>query len=242
MLVNRRRLLLSFLIRPVFAQPQLAGVRFERLGNSGSRRYLRIHGNENTAAEALRIHCKTHSGVGLIIDNKERTVKIDGLSIDPNRWFSRAGAARNLRLLNPQAPESAVDAVLAHLDTARPELLKAVEPPRGALLIAVHNNGPGYSVEDEIALSERTHLPRRTEPHEFFLCTDPRDFATLSKGPYNAVLQHRAPPPDDGSLSRYAAAHGWRYVNLEVAHGALDKQVEMLNWLTRALPEHRPAS
>lgn len=59
----------------------------------------------------------------------------------------------------------------------------------------------------------------------------------LRSGPYNAVLQSNPPPPDDGSLSRYAAAHHWRYVNLEVAHGQLDKQVEMLHWLVTTLPE-----
>ena len=56
-------------------------------------------------------------------------------------------------------------------------------------------------------------------PHAFFLCTDPRDFEVLKTSPYNVVLQQRAPAQDDGSLSRLAAARGFRYVNLEVAAG-----------------------
>ena len=45
------------------------------------------------------------------------------------------------------------------------------------------------------------------------------------------MLQQRAPAQDDGSLSRLAAARGFRYVNLEVAAGQAERQHEMLNWL-----------
>jgi hypothetical protein len=177
--------------------------------------------------------------VGLIIANTRRNVVYRGLSIDPNRWFSREGALANLRHLNPQAPAKQIDNLLEVLDRERPTLLGFIEPRHGGLLVALHNNGPAYSVEDELALSDRMHLADRAQPHEFFLCTHEADFEALASGPYNAVLQQAPPPPDDGSLSRYAAAHRWRYVNLEVTHGLLDRQVAMLDWLVRTLPEAR---
>jgi len=49
------------------------------------------------------------------------------------------------------------------------------------------------------------------------------------------VLQHSAPPSDDGSLSRLAAARGLRYVNLEVGIGHSGRQKEMLDWLEWSL-------
>ena len=67
--------------------------------------------------------------------------------------------------------------------------------------------------------------------HEFFLCTDARDFAVLKTSPYNVVLQANGPKDDDGSLSRLAAKRGFRYVNLEATLGQTEKQREMLNWL-----------
>ena len=53
------------------------------------------------------------------------------------------------------------------------------------------------------------------------------------------MLQQKAPPTDDGSLSRLAAARGRRYVNLEVGLGQTDRQKEMLDWLEWNLEEER---
>ena len=108
--------------------------------------------------------------------------------------------------------------------------MHALLPPRGGLLVALHNNSEGYSVKDEVPISEETSLRQPDDPHAFFLCTDARDFAVLKSSPYNVVLQH-APKDDDGSLSRLAAARGVRYVNLEVALGSADRQREMLRWM-----------
>jgi len=74
------------------------------------------------------------------------------------------------------------------------------------------------------------------DPHAFFLCTDPKDYAVLATSPYNVVLQQKVPPADDGSLSRLAASRGVRYVNLEVRMGNSDRQREMLRWLDWNLP------
>jgi hypothetical protein len=109
-------------------------------------------------------------------------------------------------------------------------------PRNGDVLIALHNNGPGYSVQDETGISDRTALNDAANPHEFCLCTDPADFARLATGAYNVVLQNRAPRVDDGSLSRLAALRGFRYVNIEAGLGRDQKQKAMLDWVDSALP------
>ena len=205
-----------------------------RHGHSG-RRYLHIHGNEETARDVLNQHMKTHSGIAYLIDNADRYVAVEGLKIDPNRLFSRVGAEKSLHDQNPGAAGDQVKKVLDFLDDHREKLVRRLEPGNGDLLFALHNNRD-YSVREEIAQSDDTSIAQPDRPREFFLCTDPKDFAILRKSPYNVVLQNRKPTVDDGSLSRLAAKRGFRYVNLECAIGAADAQKERVAWLEKYLP------
>jgi hypothetical protein len=166
-----------------------------------------------------------------VIESRTRLVPVDSLKLDPNRMFSRVGAKTNLTMLNADAAPHQLDQALQVLDRGREKLLRALTPPRGGITIALHNNGPGYSVTTEVPISDQTSLREPGNPHAFFLCTDPRDFDVLKTSPYNVVLQQHTPSQDDGSLSRLAAARGFRYVNLEVAAGQTERQREMLNWL-----------
>lgn len=215
----------------------LAGIRFRVLKHGkSSRRYLLIHGNEETARQVLTSHMQTAGGVAYLVQNSGRYVSLRGGQLDPNRMYSRAGAERNLRSLNPAWNEAQVSSALVDLDRHRWELLRAVWPERGDLLIAMHNNSQGYSVRDEVPISNQTALNDADNPHEFCLCTDERDYAALSRGPYNVVLQNRTNAPDDGSLSRFAAREGFRYVNIEAGLGKFDKQRGILDWVNRTLP------
>jgi len=215
---------------------ELAGIGWWRIRHgSAPLRLLRIHGNEETAREAVELLMEETAGEAWIVDSKTRHVELHGLRLDPNRMFSRAGAERNLRLLNPDAAAGAVEALLERLDREREGLLRAMAPPPGGLWIAAHNNGPGYSIDTEAPISQRVHRPQPDQRRDFFLLTRAADFEKAARGPYNAVLQDRPGGDDDGSLSRWCAARGVRYVNVEVAHGKLDKQLEMVRWLLRAL-------
>jgi hypothetical protein len=211
---------------------QLAGARF-RIVRNGNRpwRYLLIHGNEETAREVLTRHMRAHEGTAFVIENHTREVAIEGGKLDPNRMFSRAGAETNLKRLNPDWSPERLESALALLDRGREKLVRALRPPRGGLLIALHNNSPNYSVADEKPISDATSIREPDNPHAFFLCTSPEDFRKLSTSPYNVVLQQKAPKEDDGSLSRLAALQGFRYINLEVALGKATRQKEMLDWL-----------
>ncbi|MBZ5725956.1 MAG: hypothetical protein LAP87_13270 [Acidobacteriia bacterium] len=214
----------------------LAGARFRIVRNGRSkRRYLLIHGDEETARGLLLRHMQAHDGTAILIESHTRNVPIEGGQIDPNRMFSRAGAEISLKALNPDwGPERIVRA-LDLLDRGRPRLLAALFPPAGGLLVALHNNTDEYSVANEEPLSEAGSLRDREHPHAFFLCTDAGDFKILSDSPYNVVLQQHV-QEDDGSLSRLAAARGVRYVNLESRMGNRDRQEDMLAWLEWHLP------
>lgn len=215
----------------------LSDVRFRRIRNGRStRRYLVIHGDETTARDVLIDHMKTRQGDAYLVESKTRAVRPHLLEIDPNRMFSNQGASLSIERLNASAGRQTIEREVRWLAARRHQLFGALLPPAGGLLIALHNNARGYSVNEEVPISNRAHLPSPTTPHEFFLATAVSDFDLLATGPYNAVLQSEAKGEDDGSLSRLCAARGVRYVNLECALGNRKAQAEMLAWLDGLLP------
>lgn len=234
-----RREFLAFGWLPFFHRRHvaLAGARFRivRHGRS-TRHYLLIHGNEETARSALTEFLKNQPGTAYIIESHTRNVAIESGEIDPNRMFSRVGAEASLKGVNPNWTPGQVAAALRILERGREHLVRALFPPDHGLLTALHNNSPDYSVTDEVPLSDQTSLREPGNPHAFFLCTDPEDFALLSKSSYNVVLQHEKPQQDDGSLSRLAARRGVRYLNLEVRMGDQARQLEMLRYANSNLP------
>lgn len=236
---SRREALRSFGILP-FLKPkalQRGVLQFDviRRGN-GTRRYLHIHGDEATAREVLTEHMATQNGSAFLVSNNRRNIDWGGMLFDPNRVWSHVGAAANVRKLNPRISEAGFVYLVDELDSHREKLLSAIVPPKAGLLIALHNNSQGYSVQDEVAISDQTSLPDPNHPHEFFLCTNPSDYQILASSPFNVVLQNKVPPVDDGSFSRLAATLGVRYVNLEVALGNKARQLEMLGWAEKNLP------
>jgi len=224
-------------------QVSLAGAQFQIVHSKApkhvkmpDRHYVLIHGNEETARDVLTKHIVKRRGTAYMIESKTREVPIDDGKIDPNRMFSRFGAERNLKQLNPNWKEEQFNSALDLLDAHREHLLHALLPGGSKLLVALHNNGEGYSVENEVPISDQKSLKEPENPHAFFLCTDPDDFQILSVSPYNVVLQQHVRAPDDGSLSRRAAARRQRYVNLEVRQGDAARQQEMLTWMEAHLP------
>lgn len=237
--LSRRSVLLAGLsaLQHNFEVVLLAGIQFRHYRAAPSPfRFLRLHGNEEIARAALEQTVAQTTGETWIVTSPTRLVQVAGGHLDPNRMFSRPGAEKSYRTNNPSWTDDQLRRALDWLDAERPRLLAALLPPPGGVLIALHNNGPGYSVATERPISQAASLPRPAQPHEFFLATDPRDYEALARGPYNVVLQSNAAGEDDGSLSRLCAARRIRYVNLEVAHGQLDTQKQMLEWLLKALP------
>jgi hypothetical protein len=229
--IDRRSILLGW-IPGIFHRNNLAlsgvQVRVFRYAHS-PRRFLVIHGDEDTARDVLTTWMYDHDGVAYVVTGKQRNVEILGLKIDPNRMFSRAGAEASIRAQNPNPDPQKVDALLAWLDRQRQKTLKHLIPPKGGRLFALHNNRD-YSLQDEVASSDQTSIKQPAQPRNFFLCTDPKDFDILKQSPFNVLLQTK-PDPDDGSLSRLAARRGFRYINLECAIGEYEAQLERVQWL-----------
>jgi hypothetical protein len=212
-------------------EEKLCGIEFQvcRYALRTPRRFLLIHGDEETAREVLSAYVNDHDGIAYLVTGKERDVTIDGVKIDPNRLFSRVGAEKSIRELNPNMDAAKIGASLDYLDHEREHLIRRLTPGTGSRLVALHNNRD-YSVNDEIAASDQTSIKQPIRPGNFLLCTDPRDYNILKQSPFNVVLQSK-PTPDDGSLSRLAAKRGFRYVNLECSIGSYEDQIEMLRWL-----------
>ena len=184
---SRRAFLASGLLGLPVLRPghiALAGARFriiyDRYYGHSHRRYVVIHGDEETARNLLEQHIGTHQGIAFVIENRTRNVPIDGGQIDPNRMFSRAGAEASLKTLNPGWTPERIQAALAALDRGREKLVRALLPPRGGLLIALHNNSDGYSVSNELPASNASSLREPGRPQAFYLCTDPRDYQILT--------------------------------------------------------------
>lgn len=200
------------------------------------RHFIHIHGDETTAREVLTKHLATHPGIAFLTESKTREIPIDDGKVDPNRVFSRNGAAINLKRNNPNWDGRKMQDALDLLEEQRERFLNTVMPHNGELLVALHNNSSSYSVEAEVPISDMRSLKQPDNLHAFFLCTDPGDYQLLATSPYNVVLQQHVRAPDDGSLSRRAAARLARYVNLEVAQGDAARQQEMLTWMDEHLP------
>jgi hypothetical protein len=233
--VSRRALIFGFPSLFHKDHEELCGVQFRvmRYGHS-PRRFIVIHGNEDTARDVVSTYMLDHQGVAYIVTGRDRNVEIQGVKIDPNRMFSRVGAEKSIQSLNPDvAPEKAAG-VLSFLDKERGKLLKHLIPGKGSRLFALHNNRD-YSVQDEIAASDQTSIKQPDMPRNFFLCTSPADYEVLKQSPFNVVLQSK-PDPDDGSLSRFAARRGFRYINLECAIGDYEGQLQRVRWLEDRLP------
>jgi len=179
---------------------------------------------------------ETHPGQALFIESTERNVRLNEGWLNPNRMFSREGAEKNLRKLNPSLGRKELKAALERLDRDRPTFLRTLLPPVGGLLVALHNNWEDFNVHSEIPISNRVALNDPEHPRDFYICTNGADFAQLSQSPYNVVLQEGNSMADDGSLSPLAGRRNLRYVNIEAQLGAFDKQKAMLGWLENALP------
>ena len=64
------------------------------------RKYIWLHGDEQTARMALEYHLNKYGGTGFFINNNLRDVSFYGGLIDPNRIFSSYGAKKNIQSLN----------------------------------------------------------------------------------------------------------------------------------------------
>jgi len=215
---------------------ELVGIEFKVVKKGHSdRKYIWLHGDEQTARMALESHMKFNLGTAFFIQGETREKDFfDGI-IDPNRIFSSKGAEANIHKYNRSWSSFRKQEALEWINRERDAFLESIFPKNGGLLVALHNNFKGYNVNWEIQKSDSVSIKKDQNPRDFFICTDRTDFEVLARSPFNVVLQEKLLQKDDGSLSWAAMRNGVRYVNIEVRLGWLSHQKKMLNYLENNL-------
>jgi len=215
---------------------QIATIQFKVIQNGDSdRRYIWLHGDEQTARMALESHMKKNQGKAFLVEGILRESEFYGGIIDPNRIFSSLGAKANIQKYNPRWTRKEKEERLLTIDKDRKIFFKKIFPKNGELLIALHNNYKGYNINKELGRSDAKSVKNNQNPRDFFICTYRSDFEILSQSPFNVVLQEESPKKDDGSLSWAAIRNDIRYINIETRLGWLSQQKKMLNYIEKNL-------
>jgi len=215
---------------------QIATIQFKVIQNGDSdRRYIWLHGDEQTARMALESHMKKNQGKAFLVEGILRESEFYGGIIDPNRIFSSLGAKANIQKYNPRWTKKEKEDRLLTINQDRKIFFKNIFPKNGELLIALHNNYKGYNINKELGRSDAKSIKKDQNPRDFFICTNRSDFEILSQSPFNVVLQEKSPKKDDGSLSWAALINDVRYVNIETRLGWLSQQKKMLNYIEKNL-------
>jgi len=215
---------------------QIATIQFKVIQNGDSdRRYIWLHGDEQTARMALESHMKKNQGKAFLVEGILRESEFYGGIIDPNRIFSSLGAKANIQKYNPRWTKKEKEDRLLTINQDRKIFFKNIFPKNGELLIALHNNYKGYNINKELGRSDANSIKKDQNPRDFFICTNRSDFEILSQSPFNVVLQEKSPKKDDGSLSWAALINDIRYINIETRLGWLSQQKKMLNYIEKNL-------
>ena len=205
-------------------------------------RYVVLHDDENSAAEAATEIVREHGGSLYELRHEgERNVTfhLEGRrhAFDPNRMFSAEGVASSLARWTPgEVAPGAAEQVKGVADT----VLHYLTANYDDLLVAVHNNkADGYSIlsytNGELTDDARfSHLASGEDADDFFFTTSERVYHLARDAGFHAVLQNQILAVDDGSLSVYAAANDLPYANVEAEHGHLAQQIKMLEFLAEA--------
>ena len=222
---------------PIVSNVSFGPIQFTSLQNGESnRRYIWLHGDEKTAKMAIEYHISKYFGKAFLIKGEERVVRIDGLRLDPNRIFSELGVKKTLLKYHPYATKKKRMDIIALLNKERELFLTKLDIPNDGILIALHNNSRGYSIDSELSKAANYSIKPDQNRHDFFLCTDKRDFEILALSPFNVVFQKNQHKDDDGSLSKLMGRKGYRYINVEVRLGWLSQQKRMLKYLEKKIP------
>lgn len=199
--------------------------------------YFNLHDNENTAVAATDSIIAAHSGQFIELQFKGKRW-IGGWHtpekhfwFDPNRIFSDLGIAKTLRAYRSYSAYSKQE-VKKLADFITDSLLKDAK-----MIIAVHNNVKGYSIEKYMPDStfaddaDTFYINPEQSPHDFFYVLDSNFYEFFKARNYNVVLQSDSTYEDDGSLSIYCAQKKIPYINVEAMEGHLVEQMKMLEVL-----------
>jgi len=209
--------------------------------------YIHVHGSEPVAKKTLTDF--EHKGTEITISGRRRNIKIDGLTLDPNRMWTAAGAEAHLRQKNRGAKEKQITKALNSIAAHRDKILKTIRAGSGGTVVAFHNSRAGvvypgkrniYQHEKHKTLTKFGGGVHDGNPKSasFILVTDKGQFEKIkaAKAPFNVLFQpYNIKATDDGSLSYAMGKLGRPYINLEVRLGrnARKEQKAMLSWVNK---------
>ena len=195
---------------------------------------LNVHDNENTSVAAGNVIIQLSGGRLIRLAHGDRrlvTFNLNGqrYAFDPNRIFSDAGIRDTLdrQSLYSEAAHRAIKKFAT-------QYLARFALERERVIIALHNNGEGFSIRiyqpggEHANAAAAVHVSGQRSPHDFFYVTDSRFFDYLKQRDFNVVLQDNAAIPDDGSLSIFFARKKIPYLNIEAGMEHLNEQIEMV--------------
>jgi hypothetical protein len=216
--------------------------------------FVVLHHNEQTGLRVTKEIIKERGGrlfelVSTRSRNPERnlyfTYDNNEYAIDPNRLFSTAGIAKDVRKRHCYDYGTEGQGTKISCSWSRPlfedfeflvpeirrfaeSLLKFLKPTvKGGTVVAVHNNeNRGFGLNSyahqgsEWQSSERGLFFGKEDTDNFFLVSNENLFKRLTAfdaktWDFNIVLQKQPPIPDDGSLSIYCGMNNWDYILVE---------------------------
>ena len=196
--------------------------------------FIQLHHNETTAAEvAQQFSDSLQLSFVQILNSEQRLIGFENTGqtyrFDPNRMFSKEGAAASLKLHSQYSDEA-----LTAIDSFSKTILGLL---RNQTVVAVHNN-----TDEEFTLNDYidnetglVHKNSSLDPDDFFITTDSTVYERLKEKNFNVVWEWSDKLKDDGSLSIYCSRNNIRYVNVEAEHGHKTEQAAMLKALMEIL-------
>ena len=220
------------------------------------------HENERVVNGYLAEKIAASKGRFVILrQNGERHLKIavgdTHFEVDPNRIFSKRGAANSLLRLNSQLKKGSRiyrKALKRSLALGRFILKQAGPRGKHKTIVAIHNNTDGYSgdgkggkgtisihryrkkLEAGARYIKEIHQGTADEDDLFFI-TSPKHMEVMKKTGWHVLLQHpqvaTIKDEDDGSLSVLSEKKGWPYINIEAQRDPdhLEEQKQMVDFV-----------
>ncbi|WP_442589008.1 hypothetical protein ACSBL2_23585 [Pedobacter sp. AW31-3R] len=197
--------------------------------------FLTIHDNEDTGVKAAFQFINVNGGS--IVDcqyggvrNYKFIYNEQTYQLDPNSIYTKRGIKLGLEKYGPSSEE-----VILEMEKAGKTIMNHYNPAMHGYIFTLHNNGDGgfgirsylkgYELE---SAADSVHINFEMDPDDMVLVTELDLFNRLKKANVNVVLQSKD-APDDGSLSIYAMQNKIPYLNVEVQHGHLDENLNLIN-------------
>jgi hypothetical protein len=192
-----------------------------------------MHDNENTAVAAADSIVSQHGGRFIELKHKGKrwleikTIDKSSFCFDPNRIFTDLGIYKTLRTCLSYSSQN--QKLVKNFSQFITDSL-LYEPK---LIIALHNNVNGYSINEYLEKglyrhnADKTFVNKDLSPHDFYLVNDSIHFDYFQRLNYNVVLLSKN-ADDDGSLSVFCQQKKIPYINVEAKEGHFQEQYKML--------------